>query len=552
MRNVVLVLILVALVLIASCGPSSPGRVSAVLDDVEVYINERPDSALAVLEGVDSEALRTRALRARYALLLSMALDKNYIDLRSDSILAPAVSWYSRYGRSEERMKTFYYLGRIKENDHNYKDAIVAYTRAEENASRCKEDLFSGMISMAIAKSYQATYNHDQALKYQEKGKECFMNAGDTIKYYMAVGYQAMAMQAKKEWNQADSLYQLALSHTTREKAAQALFLSNYALLKVLQPHPDAEKAISLLSTKTNEYQIPLSPEDYAIYSYSLALKNRYEEATAILDRISLQSPNHVDFDYWWYRIMLLKADYEHAILYLNQSYLKNDLILERVLSESLPESMRRYYETRADEEKRNHANTIKSILVVLLLLVSAGALLINRQRARSKQLEEQLSALAPLGDSLRKLSAESQKKQEIINDLQVRYVKLFKKQFELLESLCAAYWSPVKKSEKDKIYEEVQKILGVINCASGRGDKLEEMLNDRLDNIMVKIRLDLPSLGEQNYRLIAFSLLGFQSKTIAAIMGYTEASVNTKKSRIRRAITELNCGSKELYLRYL
>ena len=47
----------------------------------------RPGSALAVLEGIDKSELNSKELEAKHALLLSQALDKNYIDLQSDSIM---------------------------------------------------------------------------------------------------------------------------------------------------------------------------------------------------------------------------------------------------------------------------------------------------------------------------------------------------------------------------------------------------------------------------------------------------------------------------------
>ena len=110
MKRLIFVLLLTISVLFPGCRPQSvnPRRVAAVLDDVETYINERPDSALAVLRALDSTAVRGRALRARVSLLHSMALDKNYIDLKTDSILAPAVSWYSRHGSPDEKLKTRY------------------------------------------------------------------------------------------------------------------------------------------------------------------------------------------------------------------------------------------------------------------------------------------------------------------------------------------------------------------------------------------------------------------------------------------------------------
>ena len=57
---------------LTACGPAPGRHVAATLDDVESYINERPDSALAVLRALDSTAAyRGPAQRARASLLYS-------------------------------------------------------------------------------------------------------------------------------------------------------------------------------------------------------------------------------------------------------------------------------------------------------------------------------------------------------------------------------------------------------------------------------------------------------------------------------------------------
>ena len=61
------------------------------LTDVESYIEERPDSALVVLERIDVSVLASDEERAKHALLLSMAMDKNYIDRTDFEVLQPAI-----------------------------------------------------------------------------------------------------------------------------------------------------------------------------------------------------------------------------------------------------------------------------------------------------------------------------------------------------------------------------------------------------------------------------------------------------------------------------
>ena len=98
------------LAILFSCTPS---QVKNQLLDVESYIMERPDSALAVLESMDRSLLVTEADRARHALLNAMALDKNFIDVSDDSLARLAVDYYSKRGDRKYYARALFYLGYV-------------------------------------------------------------------------------------------------------------------------------------------------------------------------------------------------------------------------------------------------------------------------------------------------------------------------------------------------------------------------------------------------------------------------------------------------------
>ena len=98
---------------LASCASR---QTAATLNDIETYIQARPDSALATIRAIDTTMLTTRSLSAHYALLHAMALDKNWIDTTDVNVVMPAVEYYAKHGTADQKMKAYYYLGRIYEN----------------------------------------------------------------------------------------------------------------------------------------------------------------------------------------------------------------------------------------------------------------------------------------------------------------------------------------------------------------------------------------------------------------------------------------------------
>lgn len=147
MNRLVIIPLLISFLFI-SCDNK---KTKSLLQDVETYIQERPDSALQVLRKVDTLTLNTKSLRARYSLLFAMALDKNYIDTTDVSVVMPAVNYYKRHGNPDERLKAYFYLGRIYLNNRRYDKAAVAYSLAEKEALRSTDVVQNGILYMNLS-----------------------------------------------------------------------------------------------------------------------------------------------------------------------------------------------------------------------------------------------------------------------------------------------------------------------------------------------------------------------------------------------------------------
>ena len=163
------------------------GEALAKLDDVFSYIESRPDSALTVLEGMNKEDLTSKRSKAKHALLYSMALDKNYIDLQSDSVIAPAVAYYQNHGSADERLLTFYYRGRIAMNAGKYEDAISYFVRAERYADAADNDIAIARLYKAKTLIYQYSYDSNMMIESAKETARYYMRGRDTMRYVNAL-----------------------------------------------------------------------------------------------------------------------------------------------------------------------------------------------------------------------------------------------------------------------------------------------------------------------------------------------------------------------------
>ena len=92
-------LVAVVVFLVWSCGYTSP--VAGMLDRAEMELDAAPDSAFVLLDSMDRSMLETPELKARHALLYSLALEKVGMDVSGDSIILIAMDYYQRVGDAE-------------------------------------------------------------------------------------------------------------------------------------------------------------------------------------------------------------------------------------------------------------------------------------------------------------------------------------------------------------------------------------------------------------------------------------------------------------------
>lgn len=181
------ILPIITAICIFSCNDAKDSETYRLLMDAERHMDARPDSALTVLEGIDKSELTTNELEAKHALLLSQALDKNYIDLLSDSIIAPAVRYYENHGTPDERLKAFYYRGRISMNAENYEEAMEYFSIAGKYAGNAEDKIAAGLLYNAKMHVYTNLYDTASAISEAQKSAEMFISAGDTTRYITAV-----------------------------------------------------------------------------------------------------------------------------------------------------------------------------------------------------------------------------------------------------------------------------------------------------------------------------------------------------------------------------
>ena len=153
------------------------------LNDVEAYINEHPDSALSVLDSLSTTGIQGREANAKFALLYSIALDKSYIDATDDSLINIAVDWYRKHGTAGERLKSYYYQGRVYQNSGDNEAAMGSFVRAEAYAGQSDDKTAAGLLYLAMSNISMDIFDIDKVLEYSSAAEKIFKETEDTARY---------------------------------------------------------------------------------------------------------------------------------------------------------------------------------------------------------------------------------------------------------------------------------------------------------------------------------------------------------------------------------
>ena len=102
-------LVLMALFSLPGCRYNREQK--QLIDLGERIIEEHPDSALLLLNTFQKESLTSAQDKARYCVVKSIAYNKCYFNIASDSLIRFAVDYYKDRNNFAYQMKAWYYLG---------------------------------------------------------------------------------------------------------------------------------------------------------------------------------------------------------------------------------------------------------------------------------------------------------------------------------------------------------------------------------------------------------------------------------------------------------
>lgn len=218
------VLILIAVYGLYSCADH---RHNDIFDRAESMMESHPDSALALLESIDRDEIGNKKDKARYALLMSMALDKNFIDTTSFDVLQPAIDYYLPGKDTKEKLRTYYYKGVIHLNRGERDLAWQSIHRGLELIPESRDTLYIARMLSIKGFFYFEMWEFDQYMNYNLEAYKLFRKHSCTSQEYICLLSAFCGAILSKDRAMADSLLPVMKSYEGQDGLDQARLYDN-------------------------------------------------------------------------------------------------------------------------------------------------------------------------------------------------------------------------------------------------------------------------------------------------------------------------------------
>ena len=362
------------------------------LRQVEACIEAQPDSALAALKRIDAQELAGKDERAKYALLLSMALDKNYVDKTDFEVLQPAIDYYQHHGTATDKLRTYYYEGRIYQNQQKHDElAMKSFAKALTEGEASDDLLTKARILSTQGRIYSSIFEWKKCLTANIEAAEYFKRMGRTSSYVNCIASIINVYTITGDTAQTQKYIELAQSNLNGCSAKiKAHFCSIY--LTYLAAYGQDKNDIRIA---INDY-ISISAASGTDW---LSVANAYfkiGDASAAMDALFrhgkiLNTSQRLKFHALLSQIYKLEGRHKEA-MDTYEYYVALTDSMEYVRVESDVQFVEEKYSLELQNLREKAKNNITILIAVMTVVVILSLLIISRYRLKAKTAEAELA----------------------------------------------------------------------------------------------------------------------------------------------------------------
>ena len=540
MKN--LISLFVYIILLEAC---TPWTIIQQLNEAELLLQEVPDSALSLLNGIDQSRVITKKDYAKYALLLSAALDKNYIDVTSDSLIRIATDYYAISHDLRRRMMSYYYLGIAEQNMKDYPAAITSLEKAEKDALLLSDYYYLGLIYRNKSGIYNQYSNNLTAIAYDISAISAFNKANKPSHKDYATLSLAIDYVNGRDFHKATHIIDsLELACSDSNLVYQLMLLKAEILL---ENNGDANESIRIYRETPHGYISYMDKAYWAVAYENIGQRDSSDRMIQGSYSMAKSKTDSATIAYMHSHIELARGNYFDAYNLVNNAALVQDSLTRVRLDQSMDSILREYYKSETalqlQKNRQMRDRLFPTGIVSFLLILLLWFLFLLNSRKKDAQIKEYMAQFA----------ARSAELNNAIKQNAFLVGSLFSERLYHLDELSEAYYANDNEATKEALFKEFKSKVFSLRDDERLFAALEDDLDSHCNLLMTKFREQVPKVKGENLKMVILYFAGFPYQTIQIILRKNSvASLRTAKSRIKTAILDAKASDAATFLKLL
>ena len=547
---------LVSLFVFGSCSHTPTAE---ELNKAEQLMTEAPDSAEKILNAIPRRNLKSRAQKARFALLYSQAMDKCYIDTDNDSLISVAVKYYSKRGSDHEKAMAYYYESVVYRNAKNTDAQVESLVKAQQYAEKTTDHFLNGLIYSKQGQLYYFQFQFSEAEELFRKAVDAFDKANNIKNKMISLSNLSNALYFLNRKDEYVTVTEEALN------TAKALDDNTYVvpLENDLLTATDGWNRDEILRSKKALFA---NKEHFSKGEFARYLSNHYEREG------NIDSTKHYLIEYIENddvrtlfdcgaiaRLSSLcenQGDFAEALKY-EKMYAKAQDSLKNIERKNIVEELEQKYKTKEISLEKESLRKQQTLIIwigvlVALILISVIVWIIKSSRnALAKQREEYESYITQYDTQCRQLQEQydmlSNKVGVYTNEqgeFGVKLIELLKNRLSSLRTLAELAYKYGEKNTQTFYNKFQEHIMLSKNKNEEFIDEILEVANVLNNGVITYLTQNYPELSKFELSYCGLVALGFTPESIRILYNHTHIhSLYTIRGRIKSKLNFKNIG---------
>lgn len=531
-------------------------QINASLLQIEQLMYERPDSAWKILQHMPSISQLRKEEQALHALLFTQAQYKNYIPVKSDSLLQIAEAYYRTSSDSLHKAWTLFYLAQYY-RDSDEKEKALSYFQQANIASRnIENNQFKFLLNLHWANLLSDEDAENKGIeKYQTANKYAIL-LKDTLKQIDLFERWGWCYLLNGKYNQADSLFKeaMSLSMKTEIKFLEKNLLAQLATTAYLKKEYFLalnliNRSISLEKDSTELYPL------WANKANIFLSMNQYDSVRTYLQKDIRNSTLYqkAGKQKIWYQYEEKMNNLPKALEYSKRYAELLDTIYQKELSSKIIELQHKYDYSLIQSENKllkiKRQRLYISLIAICMAVLTVAVIFFYKRREEKRKLAEQMRSK---DDLMKEMRLQLQEKTIDLHAAQEKIIEketALDKELSQREKMRSEYSSKEAAMRKEILrHSEIIRKMEQLNKMSQQDkiqsrsvvlsdeeqDNLAEVINICYNNFTDWLWKKFPTLTKADISLCCLIKIGISNSNMLYLLDTNKVALKKRKNRLK------------------